>query len=86
MVGADELKKTYMFSPGQAVKQLFYLALVVAVFAVVFTHQEAVVKLLHSEGTRAKLLAAIGVGLLVPWFAYLYGTVTKFLLKLIRIE
>jgi cytidylate kinase len=86
VVGADELKKTYMFSPGQAVKQILYLALVAAVFVLVFTHQETVVKLLHSEGTRAKLLAALGVGVLVPCFAYLYGTVTKFLLKLIRIE
>jgi hypothetical protein len=86
VVGADELKKTYMFSIGQAVKQFFYLVLVGAVFVLVFTHQGEVVKLLHSEGTRAKLLAAIGVGVLVPIFAYLYGTITKFLLKLIRIE
>jgi hypothetical protein len=86
VVGANELKKTYMFTAGQAVKLAFYLITVLAVLVLVFRNQGTVVEFVHAQGTHAKLLAAIAVGILVPSFAYLYGTIAKYLLKLAGME
>jgi hypothetical protein len=86
VVGADELKKTYMFGAGQAAKLTLFLVVALAVMLLVFANQGAVVEFLHARGTHAKILAAAAVGILVPAFAFMYGSITKHLLKLVGME
>jgi hypothetical protein len=86
VVGVDELRKTFMFSTGQAVRLALFLALAAGIFGLVFTHQAEILSFLEREGTHARVLSMAGVAVLVPLFAFLYGTVTKNILKLIGIE
>lgn len=54
--------------------------------AVVFTSQEAVLRFFAAEGTLERVLAAAAAFVIIPLVAYLYGTVPRLWLKMIRME
>jgi len=86
VIGVDELKATYSVSASMAIKLLMYVAIVALIFALVFTHQVEVLRFLSSSSTHGKLLAAAAVFMATPIFAYLYGSFTKGVFKLIKME
>jgi len=86
VIEAEELKKTYMFSPLLAVKFVLFALISAGVFVLVFTHQGAVQSFLHTDTLRGRILASVFVAILAPIFAFLYGNVAKTLLKLVNIQ
>jgi len=86
IVNAEELKTQYLFSKHDLLRMLGYLGLVVLILILVLTNQKGVLKFLSGVEWRSKVLAAAAVFLFIPVFAYLYGNVTKALMKLIRME
>jgi cytidylate kinase len=89
VVTADELRAHYLFGRRDLVRLIGFLALVVAVYVVVLTHQEAVLRFMStglSGGTFAKVLVAIAVFLFVPIIAFSYGAVARSVMKLIKME
>jgi hypothetical protein len=87
VVTADELRTEYLFGRRDAFRALGYLLVVVLLYFLVFTNQDAVMEFLVSgESTTQKLLIAIGVFLFIPVVAWSYGTVTRSLTKLIKME
>lgn len=86
VVMIDDLKQQFLFSPKQLVNLFILFAIVMLIYFTVFSNQEPVLKFLHGGTTTAKILAAGGVFVFVPTVAYIYGTATRLLLKLLRIE
>jgi cytidylate kinase len=86
VIKAEDLKSQYFFGPLQIAKLASYGLGILLLYALVFTHQQQVLQLLSPETTGRKLLAAAAVMVLVPIIAYLYGSLTRSLLKLARIE
>jgi cytidylate kinase len=86
VVATDELKSQFLFGKRDLFSLLGYLAVVVLIYFLVFTHQKEVLSFLTREGWVAKVIAAVAVFLFVPIVAYSYGTVSRSFLKLIKIE
>ncbi len=90
VVTADELRKHYLFGGGDVVSLVGFLALVVVVYALVMTHQEAVLRFLlegwGGGGALEKYVVAAAVFVFVPIVAYAYGRVARSVMKLIKME
>jgi cytidylate kinase len=86
VVNADDLKSQYLFGRQDLLRLLGCLGLFSLILFLIFTYQEPVLRFLSGVEFKAKLLAAVSVFLFVPTMAYLYGTVARSLMKLIRME
>ncbi len=86
VIGIDELKKSYSFGPTTLLKLAAYLAAVALIFFLVFTHQAEVLRFVSASTTQGKVLAALSVFVVTPVVAYLYGSFTKGIFKLIRLD
>ena len=86
IVEAEELKTQYLFGRRDLGRMAGFMALVALIYALVFTNQEAVLRFLSGTDWISKGLAAAAVFAIVPVVAYLYGTVSKSLMKLIKME
>lgn len=90
VVSADELRRHYLFGRRDIVRLVGFLALVVAIYMWVFTHQGEVLRFLVGDGevrsTVTRLLVAVAVFAFVPLIAYSYGTVARSIMKLIKME
>jgi cytidylate kinase len=86
IVNAEDLKSQYLFGRQDLLKLLGCLGLFSLVLFLILTYQEPVLKFLSGVEFKAKALAAVAVFLFVPTMAYLYGTVARSLMKLIRME
>ncbi len=86
VVGADELKTRFLFGKRDALKMAGLLAAVIVIYLIVFTNQKPVIELLTGSTWQMKALASAAVFMFVPMVAYLYGTITKSFLKLIKME
>lgn len=87
VVTADELRAEYLFGRRDAVRALGYLLVVVLLYLLVFTNQLPVLEFLIAEGsTASRLLVAVAVFAFIPIVAWSYGTVSRSLMKLIKME
>jgi len=86
VVTADELGTQYLFGKRDALRLVGFLAATLCVYYLVYANQEAVLRFLMEPGWKSRTLAALCVFLFVPLVAYLYGTVAKMFLKLIKVE
>lgn len=85
-VEAEELKEQFLFTPKQAVTLVGCLAITALVYFLVFSHQERVLRFLAQEGLAHRALAsAIILGVVVT-IAMAWGTATRQLLRLIKME
>jgi hypothetical protein len=87
VITADELKHRFLFGKRQAVTLMAFGALLVAIYAAIFTNQETVINLMSGAlHQHFKWLASLAIILFIPLVAYVYGTVTGLALKLINID
>ena len=90
VVTADELRKQYLFGRRDVVSLVGYLAVVVALYVLVLTHQDAVLRFSlegwEGGGSLARYVAAGVIFAFVPVVAYTYGRVARSLMKLIKME
>lgn len=87
VINAEDMQSRFLFGKRQAVKLLAFVMVVVSLYGLVFSHQGAILNFLGGEiHEKWKWLASLSVALFVPCVAYLYGTVTGLLLKLIGID
>jgi hypothetical protein len=85
VISSDELQEKYFLGGKQIIQSLVFMLLVIGLFWGVFSHQEALNAFLQ-EYKGWKFYSVIGVGLFAPVFAYLYGTIAHFLLKIIKFD
>ncbi len=86
VVQAEEMQERYLFGARQLVTMLLCAALTAVIYAVVFTHQRAVLDFLTRPEMVWRLTACASVALFVPLVAYFFGETVHSLLKLIKME
>jgi len=90
VVGADELKRRYLFGRRDVARLAVYLVLVAGLYFMVFSNQEVILKFASGQwgggGLSAKGLVAVAAVVFVPIVAQCYGTVAKSLMKLVKME
>ncbi len=87
VITADELQARFLFGKRQAVKLLVFAILVAVTYTLVFSFQRPILNFMGGEiHNNIKWLTSVVVFLFVPSVAYVYGTVTGLLLKLIGID
>jgi cytidylate kinase len=90
VVGADDLKRRYLFGRRDVAKLAVFLVVVGALYFVVFSNQEVILRFASGQGGAggfwAKILVAAAVVVFVPIVAQCYGTVAKSLMKLVKME
>ena len=86
VVQAEEMQERYLFGARQLVTMLLCAALTAVIYAVVFTHQRAVLDFLTRPEMVWRLTACASVALFVPLVAYFFGEAVHSLLKLIKME
>jgi hypothetical protein len=87
VITEDELKTRFLFGKRQAFALVGFLAAVLVVYGVVFTHQDAVLAFLSGPlHQRLKWLSPLVLVGFVPLLAFLYGEVAGLALKIINID
>ncbi|MCF8108001.1 MAG: cytidylate kinase-like family protein [Desulfohalobiaceae bacterium] len=87
VITADELQSRFLFGRRQALSLIGYALLVVLLYFLVFSNQEAVLAFLSGPvHQKVKWLAPLVIVLFIPLIAYLYSTVTGLALKIINID
>lgn len=89
VVQAEHLEPKFLFARGQYSKLAFCLATSFVLYLLVFTNQETVLRFFAGQTLPGRLGHLVTVAILmglVPLLAYLYGTASHLLLKLVRIE
>ncbi|MFH1539684.1 MAG: cytidylate kinase-like family protein [bacterium] len=86
VVTVQELKHRFLFNPKNIINMVFLTAVTIAIYAAVFSNQKTVLNFLHGTGAKSRIPAAACIFVAVPLIAYVYGTVARLVLKLLRIE
>ncbi|MBF0528361.1 MAG: cytidylate kinase family protein [Deltaproteobacteria bacterium] len=87
VITVNELRAKYMFGKEQAVILVLFVAVLLALYGLVFQYQDLILNIMGGElHQKFKWLTLLVVAMLVPIVAYLYGTVTGLVLKLIDID
>ncbi len=87
VITAEELEAKFMFGKRQAINLAGYALVVVVLYFLVFQNQEQILNFLSGPThEKVKWLAPVLIFAFVPIIAYLYGTVTGLVLKLIDID
>ena len=63
-----------------------YAAVAVAIYLIVFNNQDRILAFTAAPGTGHRVLSAILITLFVPLVAWAYGSFTRYVLKLIKLE
>lgn len=87
VIGVEELKRELKTGIREYFRLAFLLIFVVTVFVSVFTNQERVTTFMAGEGYKSwRILAVLLLLLLVPSFAYCYGTSARQILKFFKLD
>jgi cytidylate kinase len=87
VITMEELKSRFLFGKGQGITLAGFAVLLGLIYTLVFRNQDPVLTFLSGPiHQQMKWLAPLVVVLFVPIIAYLYGTVTGLILKLINID
>ncbi len=86
VIGADELKVRYLFGSGQWLRLFIFAALAVAMFLGIITNQREILAFLTHEEAHGRIVATAALLIFVPFFAYVYGSFARYLLRLFRLD
>jgi cytidylate kinase len=87
VINISELESQYLFGKAQAFKLLMFTLLVIGIYSLVFSFQKPIMNVLGGDlHEQWKWAAAFGVAFFVPFIAYIYGTVSGLILKIINID
>lgn len=86
VITGEELQERFLVKKSQIARAALFLLLTAFIYFLVFTHQEEVMKFIsRPEGQIWHVTVTAGIGLFIPLIAYLYGSATGFILRLLRI-
>ncbi len=85
-ISIEDLKSHYLFGPKQWLHMLLYALASVLIYLLVLNNQEYILTFTSRPGTGHRILSAILVAIFVPVAAWAYGSFTRYLLKLIKLE
>jgi hypothetical protein len=85
VISTDELQEKYLLGGKQLSRFFIFLLLILVFFWGLFAHQDQVIDFLQ-QYKGWKILAVVAVGVTAPLFAFLYGTVAHFILKVVKLD
>jgi len=87
VIDIKELKSEFLFGKAQAFKLVMFTLILVCIYGLVFNFQKPILNVIGGNlHEQWKWAAAFGLAIFVPVVAYIYGTVSGLLLKLIDID
>jgi cytidylate kinase len=87
VIRAAELQTRFLFGKKQTFRLLGFFLTAALIYSLVFTFQEPILNVLGGEfHSKFRWVASLVIVLFVPFVAYVYGTVTGLVLKLIDID
>jgi hypothetical protein len=87
VITLEELKSRFLFGKRQGFTLAGFAVIIALFYTLVFENQDPVLTFLSGPiHQQMKWLAPLVVVLVVPTIAYLYGTVTDLILKLVNID
>ncbi len=89
VVSNQMLRARVKIGPQLVIRLVLMLAVTVALYQLVFTHQEWVLNWLAGEQSGSgvwRILRVASVAVFVPLVAYLYGTSARLILRFLRVE
>jgi hypothetical protein len=86
VIGSEDLKARFLFGPSQWLRLLGFGALALLIFWLVIAHQSEVLGFVTREGRQHRVLGTAIIMILVPFFAYIYGSFAGYLLRLFRFD
>ncbi|MBU4278113.1 MAG: cytidylate kinase-like family protein [Proteobacteria bacterium] len=87
VIKIDELKSQFLFGMKQAFKLLMFCLIALCIYGLVFSFQVPILNFLGgSLHEHWKWAASVAVVLFVPFVAYIYGTISGLILKLVNID
>jgi cytidylate kinase len=86
VIGTEDLKKRYLFSPWDWLHLTGYAALAALIYILVFSFQEEILSFIQAVGTHRKLLVAGTIFAFIPIVSFIIGSFYRNLLKLIKLE
>jgi hypothetical protein len=86
IISTEDLKSQYLFGLNQWFRMVFYAFAAVVIYLAVFYNQEAILTFTSAPGTGHRVLSAALVALFVPVTAWAYGSFTRYVLKLLKLE
>ncbi len=87
VVEVEELQEQFKFGTKQILKLIAALAIAVIIFISVFSFQPEIINFLAGENYRSyRILAVLLIVVITPVYAYSFGTFSKQILKILRLE
>jgi cytidylate kinase len=86
VISTEDLKSHYLFGPKQWFHMSVYAVAAFIIYLIVFSNQETILSFTSAPGTGHRVLSAALVALFVPIAAWAYGSVARYVLKLIKLE
>ncbi len=86
VIEAGEMQTQYLFGPRQWWALIRFGLLAAVLATLVFTNQREILDFLTREGAMHRLVAVISLFIVVPLFAWAYGSFTRYFLRLLRFE
>jgi len=87
VIDIKELKSEFLFGKAQAFQLIMFTLILFCIYGLVFNFQRPILNVIGGDlHEKWKWVAAIGITVFVPFVAYVYGTVSGLILKLIDID
>jgi len=86
VLSMDEIRAKYRFGYREFTRMAFSAVLTALVVFLIFQFDKGIFSFLSREGFGWRILATISVFAFVPFFAYLYSTVTSLFLKMLKFD
>jgi len=85
VITGEELQERFLFGKRQSAQLMVFAAAAVVLFLVVFNYQEPILQFLAGPEWKSwRIVATVGIALFVPLFAYLYGSASGLIFKLMK--
>jgi len=87
VIDIRELQSEFLFGKAQAFKLILFSLILLCIYSLVFNYQKPILNVIGGNlHEKWKWAAAFGIAFFVPFVAYVYGTVSGLILKLIDID
>jgi cytidylate kinase len=86
VLSLDELRSRYKFGFRESIQMILFALLVIFLVFIIFQFDEEILSFLTQKELTWKIVATICVFIFVPLFTYIYSTVTKLFLRMIKFE
>jgi hypothetical protein len=86
VLSLEEIRSKYKFGHKELIRMVLFAIITALVVFTIFQFDVEILSFLTQEGLGWKVLAAVCIFAFIPFFAYLYSTVTRLFLKMLKFD